>query len=59
MKEELVDYDGQTRLFKSRQAYNLNVPLNLAEQAFYIEALDLVDRFFPGPSAESGQDGLR
>ncbi|MGA2805141.1 MAG: helicase-related protein [Acidimicrobiales bacterium] len=51
MKEELVDYDGQSRLFKSRQAHNLNVALNLAEQAFYTEALDLVDRFFPTPGA--------
>src|SRR5205807_97385 len=34
MKEELVDYDGQTRLFKGRRAQNLNVALNLGEQAF-------------------------
>jgi len=51
MKEELVDYDGQTRLFKSRRAHNFNVALNLAEQAFYTEALDLVDQFFPSSSA--------
>ncbi|HZQ77190.1 MAG TPA: helicase-related protein [Acidimicrobiia bacterium] len=51
MKEELVDYDGQTRLFKSRRAHNFNVALNLAEQAFYTEALDLVDQFFPASSS--------
>ena len=51
MKEELVDYDGQTRLFKGRRAQNFNVALNLGEQAFYSEALDLVDRFFAGTSA--------
>src|SRR5487761_1182716 len=51
MKEELVDYDGQTRLFKGREAHNFNDALNVAEQAFYDEALELVDRFFPGPGA--------
>ncbi len=50
MKEELVDYDGQTRLFKGRRAHNFNVALNLAEQAFYNEALDLVDKYFPTTS---------
>src|SRR5262249_26166176 len=47
MKEELVDYDGVTRLFLERIAYNLVVPLNVDERTFYNEALDLVDRFFP------------
>lgn len=51
MKEELLDYDGQTRLFKSRRAFNFNVALNVTERAFYTEALELVDRFFPGTSA--------
>jgi superfamily II DNA or RNA helicase len=51
MKEELVDLDGQTRLFKSRRAHNFNVALNLTEQAFYTEALDLVDRYFTSGSA--------
>jgi superfamily II DNA or RNA helicase len=55
MKEELVNYDGQTRLFKGRRAQNFNVALNLGEQAFYSEALDLVDRFFPGTSAGLGK----
>jgi superfamily II DNA or RNA helicase len=51
MKEELVGYDGQTRLFKPREAHNFNVALNVAEQAFYDEALELVDKFFAGPGA--------
>ena len=29
MKEELVDYDDQTRLFKGRHAQNYNVALNV------------------------------
>ncbi len=51
MKEELVDYDGQTALFKPRRAFNLNVALNVTERAFYVEALDLVDSHFPGTAA--------
>lgn len=51
MKEDLRDYDGKTPLFKSRRAANLRVPLNSVEDAFYREALDLVDQFFPGPAA--------
>jgi superfamily II DNA or RNA helicase len=47
MKEELVDYDGVTRLFLERIAYNIPVPLNVDERAFYNDALGLVDRFFP------------
>lgn len=47
MKEELYDYDGETRLFKAREARNVNVPLNVNERAFYNEALDLVDEYFP------------
>lgn len=50
MKEDLVDYDGRTRLFKGRRARNLAVPLNSVEDAFYREALELVDAYFP-PSA--------
>ncbi len=52
MKEELVDYDGVTKLFKGRRARNLSVALNAAELAFYRQALDLVDRYFP-PNAVS------
>ena len=47
MKEEIVDLDGATKLFKPREARNIPVPLNTSERAFYDEALDLVDRFFP------------
>jgi superfamily II DNA or RNA helicase len=47
MKEELVDYDGVTRLFLERVAHNVVVPLNVDERGFYNEALDLVDQFFP------------
>ena len=47
MKEEVVDLDGATKLFKPREARNVPIPLNPTERAFYDEALDLVDRFFP------------
>ena len=33
MKEDLVDYDGKTRLFKGRTAENHSVPLSAAEYA--------------------------
>lgn len=46
MKEDLVDYDGVTRLFKGRRATNHRVPLDSAESGIYEEALSLVDRFF-------------
>ena len=47
MKEELYDYDGETPLFKPREARNITVPLNVDERGFYNEALDLVEEFFP------------
>jgi superfamily II DNA or RNA helicase len=47
IKEELVDYDGVTPLFKGRHASNVIVPLNAIERGFYNEALELVDKFFP------------
>lgn len=47
MKEDLVDYDGVTRLFKGRTAKNFSIPLSLKEVAIYQEALAMVDRFFP------------
>jgi len=47
MKEELVDYDGATKLFEPREARNIAVPLNGDERAFYNEALDLVETYFP------------
>lgn len=47
MKEDLVDYDGKTRLFKGRTAANHSVPLTNTEYGFYTEALDMVDAYFP------------
>ncbi|MFC9965646.1 helicase-related protein [Nocardia ignorata] len=47
MKEDLVDYDGKTRLFKGRTANNHSVPLSKTEYGFYTEAIDMVDKFFP------------
>ena len=51
MKEELLDYDGVTPLFKGRRASNIAVPLNAMEAAFYQQALDLVETYFPPNSA--------
>jgi len=51
MKEELLDYDGITPLFKGRSASNIAVPLNATEVAFYRQALELVDAYFPPNSA--------
>ena len=47
MKEQLVDFDNRTPLFKDREAHNIKVPLNSAEQRLYGAAQDLVERFFP------------
>lgn len=47
MKEDLVDYDGKTRLFKGRTAANHRVPLSKLEFGFYQAALDMVDQYFP------------
>lgn len=47
MKEDLVDYDGVTKLFKGRRASNRPVPLNAIEDAYYQEALEMVGHFFP------------
>ncbi len=47
MKEDLVNYDGVTRLFKDREAHNEDVPLSGLESAYYIAAGDMVDQFFP------------
>lgn len=54
MKEELVDYDGTTKLFKPREATNIRVPLNLDERAFYNEALSLVETYFPDTAIQLG-----
>jgi superfamily II DNA or RNA helicase len=47
IKEELVDRDGVSPLFRSRTAFNEMVPLGPAEQMFYRESLELVSRYFP------------
>jgi superfamily II DNA or RNA helicase len=51
MKEDLVDYDGKTRLFKGRHAKNYRVPLSTTEFGYYQAALDMVDQYFP-PTAQ-------
>jgi len=51
MKEDLVDYDGVTKLFKGRTAHNEPVPLNSVEYPYYQEAIDLVDEYFPSTAA--------
>ena len=55
MKEDLVDFDGVTKLFKGRQAGNEPVPLNPTEAEFYNEALGLVDKFFPANAVPLGR----
>lgn len=47
MKEDLVDYDGKTRLFKARNAKNFGIPLSALEFGYYKAALEMVDQFFP------------
>lgn len=51
MKEDLVDYDGITPLFKGRRAHNIPVSLNATEAAYYRQAVDLVDRYFQPEAA--------
>jgi superfamily II DNA or RNA helicase len=51
MKEDLVDYDGKTRLFKGRTAHNQSVALSQTEYGYYQAALDMVEQFFP-PAAQ-------
>ena len=46
MKEELVDYDTRSRLFKEREAHNIEVLLNSVEQDAYDRAQTLVGEFF-------------
>ena len=47
MKEELVDYDTESLLFKEREAVNVKVQMNPTEQRFYDRALEIVDTYFP------------
>ncbi len=46
MKEDLVDYDGVTRLFRGRTAKNFPIPLSAREYAVYQSALGMVESFF-------------
>lgn len=55
MKEELVDLDGATPLFKKRTAHNISVPLNLGEKIIYDEALRIVDEYFPRAAVGLGR----
>ena len=55
MKEELFDYDGQTRLFNDRHAANIRAPLSSVEVPFYFQALDLVDVYFPDNAKTLGR----
>jgi superfamily II DNA or RNA helicase len=47
MKEDLFDYDHVTPLFKGRRAENIPVALNATEAAYYQQAIEMVDRYFP------------
>ncbi len=47
MKEQLVDYDSRSRLFKDREAHNVKVSLNSVEQNAYDDAQELVRLYFP------------
>jgi len=47
MKEQLVDYDSQTRLFREREAVNLKVRLNATERHFYDASQDIANTYFP------------
>lgn len=55
IKEELVNRDGFTPLFKGREAFNIKVTLGPVEAEFYGEALDLVDRYFPPNAVPLGR----
>ena len=55
MKEELVDYDGVTQLFKGRRATNRPCRSTPTEADFYEQALELVDRFFPANAVPLGR----
>ena len=59
MKEDLVDFDGITKLFKGRRAANETVPLNPTEADFYAQALDLVRPILPGERRSARPHGLR
>lgn len=47
MKEQLVDYDSHTRLFREREAFNLKVRLNATERQFYDASQHIANTYFP------------
>lgn len=47
MKEDLVDHDGATPLFKKRRATNFRIPLNAFEADIYCQVIAMVDKYFP------------
>ncbi|MYC41938.1 MAG: DUF3883 domain-containing protein [Acidimicrobiaceae bacterium] len=47
MKEQLVDYDSRTRLFREREAFNLKVRLNATERQFYEASQHIANTYFP------------
>ena len=47
MKEQLVDYDSHTRLFREREAINLKVRLNATERHFCDASQDIANTYFP------------
>lgn len=55
IKEQLVNRDGVTPLFKGREAFNIKVTLGPLESEFYRDALDLVDRYFPANAVPLGR----
>ena len=60
MKEDLVDYDGKTRLFKGRTATQpQRRRCRQLEYGYYKAALDMVDQFFPPAAQPLGAHGLR
>ncbi len=46
MKEQLVDFDTESLLFREREAVNVKVRMNPTEQRFHDQALDLVTAYF-------------
>ena len=57
MKEELVDYDTKSLLFKEREAVRSKCSLNPTEQRFYDRALELVLTYFPVKGRDARGDG--
>ena len=58
MKEDLVDYDGKTRLFKTRTAANFGIPLSALEFGFYKAALRRRGSVLPAGRPAPGAHGL-